>query len=194
MTEKATTKTTRRNVGEIIQRERVYYIRYYGLRGRRRLESTHSDDRNEAEKLLRKRLSAKDGGVLPEAAIGSLTLKEATDDLIADYETNKRKSLRDVQGKITMHLLPFFGERRKMTSIGTPEIRRFFADRQSEERDDDGKVTKPIYRRYAIVDEAMLRETAARLDAWMAGPPAAPSTATVTALHRGSRLRGRVTG
>ena len=194
MTEKATTKTTRRNVGEIIQRGRVYYIRYYDLRGRRRLESTHSDDRNEAEKLLRKRLSAKDGGVLPEAAIGSLTLKEATDDLISDYKTNKRKSLRDVQGKITMHLLPFFGERRKMTSIGTPEIRRFIADRQSEERDDDGKVTKPIYRRYAIVDEAMQRETAARLDAWMAGPPAAPSMATVTALHRGSRLRGRVTG
>ena len=41
-----------------------------------------------------------------------------------------------------MHLLPFFGERRKMTSIGTPEIRRFIADRQSEERDDDGKITK----------------------------------------------------
>ena len=34
-----------------------------------------------------------------------MTLKEATDDLIADYKTNKRKSLRDVQGKITMHLL-----------------------------------------------------------------------------------------
>jgi hypothetical protein len=66
-----------------------------------------------------KRLSAKDAGVLPEAAIGSLTLKEATDDLIADYKTNKRKSLRDVQGKITMHLLPFFGERRRMVSIGT---------------------------------------------------------------------------
>ena len=41
-----------------------------------------------------------------------------------------------------MHLLPFLGERRKMTSIGTPEIRRFIADRQSEERDDDGKITK----------------------------------------------------
>jgi len=30
----------------------------------------------------------------------------------------------------------------------------------------------------AIVDEAMQREAAARLDAWMAAPPAAPSTAT----------------
>jgi integrase len=57
-----------------------------------------------------------------------------------------------------------------------------------------GHKTESIYRRKAIVDEAMQREAAARLDAWMAAPPAAPSTATVTALRRGSRLRGRVTG
>ena len=57
-----------------------------------------------------------------------------------------------------------------------------------------GARQESIYRRYAIVDKAMQREAAARLDAWMAAPPAAPSTATVTALRRGSRLRGRVTG
>jgi integrase len=57
-----------------------------------------------------------------------------------------------------------------------------------------GHKTESIYRRYAIVDEAMQREAAARLDAWMAAPPAAPSTATVTALRRSSRLRDRVTG
>jgi integrase len=57
-----------------------------------------------------------------------------------------------------------------------------------------GHKTESIYRRYAIVDEAMQREAAARLDAWVAAPPAAASTATVTALRRGSRLRGRVTG
>jgi hypothetical protein len=34
-----------------------------------------------------------------------------------------------------------------------------------------------------LLGEAMQREAAARLDAWMATPPAAPSTATVTALH-----------
>ena len=128
---KRETKTqTRRNVGEIILRGQIYYIRYYDGRGRRRLETTRSTKREDAEKQLRKRLSAKDAGVLPEAAIGSLTLKEATDDLIADYKTNARKSLRDVQGKITMHLLPFFGERRRMVSIGTPEIRRFIDERQ----------------------------------------------------------------
>jgi integrase len=142
MTEKATSKTTRRNVGEIIKRGSIFYIRYYDGRGRRRLETTRSTKREDAEKQLRKRLGAKDAGVLPEAAIGSLTLREATDDLIADYKTNKRKSLRDVQGKITMHLLPFFGERRRMVTIGTPDIRRFIAERQREDTDADGKITK----------------------------------------------------
>jgi hypothetical protein len=103
---------------------------YYDGRGRRRFETTKSAKHEDAEKLLRKRLSAKDAGVLPEAAIGSLTLKDATDDLIADYKTNARKSLRDVEGKIAMHLLPFFGDRRRMVSIGTPEIRQFIAERQ----------------------------------------------------------------
>jgi hypothetical protein len=53
-----------------------------------------------------------------------------------------------------------------------------------------GHKTESIYRRYAIVDETMQREAAARLDAWVAAPPAAPSTATVTALRRGSRTPG----
>jgi len=57
-----------------------------------------------------------------------------------------------------------------------------------------GHKTESIYRRYAIVDEAMQREAAARLDAWTATPPAALSTATATVLRRGNRLRGRVTG
>jgi hypothetical protein len=56
-----------------------------------------------------------------------------------------------------------------------------------------GHKTESIYRRYAIVDEAMQREAAARLDAWVAAPPAAPSTTTVTALRRGNRLQRRVT-
>jgi len=56
-----------------------------------------------------------------------------------------------------------------------------------------GHKTDSIYRRYAIVDEAMQREAAARLDAWMAAPRAAPSTTTITALRKGSGLLGRVT-
>jgi hypothetical protein len=112
------------------RRGRIWYIRYYDGRGRRRLESTHSANRDDAEKLLRKRLSAKDHGVLPDAAIGTLTLKEATDDLIADYKTNGRRSLPEVKRKIELHLPPYFGERRRMTSITTAEIRAFTVARQ----------------------------------------------------------------
>ena len=121
---------SKRNVGEIIKRGRIFYIRYYDGRGRRRLETSKSTIHEDAEKMLRKRLSAKDAGVLPEAAIGSLTVKEATDDVIADYKTNGRKSLGDVQSKIRLHLLPFFGERRRMSSITTANVRAFIGERQ----------------------------------------------------------------
>ena len=47
-----------------------------------------------------------------------------------------------------------------------------------------GHKTESIYRRYAIVDEAMQREAAARLDAWVAAPTTAPSTASVSVLRR----------
>jgi len=41
-----------------------------------------------------------------------------------------------------------------------------------------GHKTESIYRRYAIVDEAMQREAAARLDPWVALPATAPTTST----------------
>lgn len=123
-------RATRRNVGEIIQRGQIFYIRYYDIRGRRWLETTKSTNRDDAEKQLRKRLTAKDAGVSPEAAVGKLTIKDATDDVITDYKTNARKSLRDVTAKTALHLLPFFGEKRRMNSITTADLRAFIAERQ----------------------------------------------------------------
>jgi hypothetical protein len=54
-----------------------------------------------------------------------------------------------------------------------------------------GHKTEPIYRRYPIVGEAMQREAAVRLDACLAAPRAASTTATVAALRRASRSRSR---
>ena len=114
MVEKTTNtkKVLRRNVGEIILRGSIWWVRYYDLRGLRRFESSTSTDREEAEKLLRKRLTTKDAGLHPEAAIGKLTIKDALADVENDYTTNGKKSLKDVQGKIRLHLLPFFAEQR----------------------------------------------------------------------------------
>jgi integrase len=139
----------KRETGELILRGRIWYIRYYDVHGRRRLETTKSTKQEEAEKTLRKRLSAKDAGVLPEAAIGKVTVREATDDVIADYKTNGRKSLGDVQRKVTLHLIPFFGERRRMTSVTTADIRKFIAERQ-----DAGASAAEINRELAVLRRA----------------------------------------
>ena len=131
-------KPVKRNVGEIILRGSIWWVRYYDLRGLRRFESSKSTDREEAEKLLRKRLTAKDAGLQPDAAIGKLTVKDALADVENDYKTNGKKSLKDVQGKIRLHLLPHFGEHRKMTTITTAALREFVATRQEAEASNAG--------------------------------------------------------
>lgn len=50
-----------------------------------------------------------------------------------------------------------------------------------------GHKTESIYRRYAIVDEAMQREAAARLDAWVKTPRPTAGTATVKSLRKTAR-------
>jgi hypothetical protein len=54
-----------------------------------------------------------------------------------------------------------------------------------------GHKTETIYRRYAIVDETMQREAAARLDAWVSA--ALPSMGTVAAFEKGKRLKRATT-
>jgi len=53
-----------------------------------------------------------------------------------------------------------------------------------------GHRTESIYRRYAMADEAMQREGAARLDAWEQTPQPAASTGTVTAFRTGRDQTG----
>lgn len=47
-----------------------------------------------------------------------------------------------------------------------------------------GHKTESIYRRYAIVDEAMQREAAARLDAFAVGPSRSAQTGALISLER----------
>ena len=55
-----------------------------------------------------------------------------------------------------------------------------------------GYKTESIYRRYAIVDEAMQREAAARLDAWVGAASPTSSAGTVATFERGKRLKSRL--
>lgn len=57
-----------------------------------------------------------------------------------------------------------------------------------------GHKTESIYRRYAIVDEAMQREAAARLDAWAGVSSSPSSTGTVAAFKKRKRLKTGIGG
>jgi hypothetical protein len=51
--------------------------------------------------------------------------------VINDYRTNGKRSLHDVQRRISKHLTPFFGGR-SMAAITTAEVRAYIATRQGE--------------------------------------------------------------
>src|SRR5712692_9346097 len=62
------------------------------------------------------------------AQVGKIRFEEAAEDLLNDYRTNKKRSLRTITHRIEKHLKPFFGGRR-MTAIGTA-LARVFVDRR----------------------------------------------------------------
>jgi len=55
--------------------------------------------------------------------------EQAVEDVINDFTTNGKRSLKVVQRRIAKHLTPFFGGRRLM-NITTADIRRYIAHRQ----------------------------------------------------------------
>jgi integrase len=64
------------------------------------------------------------------ASVGRVTFEEAAADLINEYTTNRRRSLRVVELRVKKHLTPVFSQRRLMT-ITTADVRAFTARRQA---------------------------------------------------------------
>jgi integrase len=125
-------------MGELRKRGDVWWIRYY-RNGKRHEESSHSDKKEVARDLLRRREGAIADGVPVTAKINRFRFEDAANDLITEYRVNKRQSLDELERRIEKHLKPFFGGWR-MASITTPNIRTYIAERQSAT-----EVTKKAY-------------------------------------------------
>ena len=125
-------------MGQIRKRGNKYQIRYY-RDGKRHEESSHSDKKEVARDLLRKREGAIADGVPVTAKINRFRFDEAARDLITEYKVNKRRSLDELERRIEKHLAPFFGSSR-MASITTSGIRTYIAERQSAT-----EITKKAY-------------------------------------------------
>jgi integrase len=120
-------------MGELKKRGRIWWIRYY-RDGRRYKESSRSHKESDARRLLRLREGDIERGLPVSAKIGRLRFEEAAQDLLNDYQTNGKRTLKDVERRIKLHLLPYFG-RRRMPAITTAGIRAYIAKRQSQARE-----------------------------------------------------------
>ncbi len=102
----------------------------YQVGGRPQCVSSGSEKKADAKRLLKAREGDVVRGVPITAPVGRGTFAEAAADLITDYTTNGRRSVRVVKLRLTKHLTPVFGQRRLMT-ITTADVRAFTARRQA---------------------------------------------------------------
>jgi integrase len=102
----------------------------YQVGGRPQCVSSHSDKKAEAKRLLKAREGDIVNGAPIAAHVGRVTFEDAAADLITDYTTNRRRSLRVVELRLRKHLTPVFGHRRLLT-ITTADVRAFTARRQA---------------------------------------------------------------
>ena len=103
----------------------------YQVRGRPVCVTSGSVKKEDAKKLLRQREHLVDSGAAVTAHQNRVTFADAAADLINDYITNQRRSLRAVQIRLTKHLTPYFGHRRLMT-ITTVDARAYTAHRLTQ--------------------------------------------------------------
>ena len=109
--------------------QRTWWIKYQ-VGGRPQCVSSHSEKKEDAKRLLKAREGDVVKGVPITASVGCDTFEDAAVDLVNDYTTNRRRSLRVVQLRLTKHLTPVFARRRLM-SITTADARAFTARRQA---------------------------------------------------------------
>jgi hypothetical protein len=111
-------------MGELRQRGRIWWIRYY-REGRRYEESSGSLRKGAAIDLLRIREGDGARGVPVTPRIGRLRFDDAVA-VVNDYRVNGKRTLEHVERRIRLHLLPFFGGRR-MATLTTSDVRAFIA-------------------------------------------------------------------
>jgi integrase len=118
-----------RGLGRIFKRGSVYWIAYYH-RGKEYRESSESENESQARKLLKKRLGEMGSGKLVGPVEEKVTFEEMAEDLLRDYEVNKRKAIKIVEYPIN-HLRKSFALD-KALDITTDRINVHIVRRQEE--------------------------------------------------------------
>jgi integrase len=117
-----------RGLGRTFKRGAVWWVAYY-YRGEEKRESSGSDKESDARKLLKKRLGEIGRGRLIGPSEEKVTFEDLEADLIRDYKTNAKKSLRSAKLS-ARHLSEFFRMSRAI-DITTDRVRAYIAQRQA---------------------------------------------------------------
>jgi integrase len=134
-------------MGSTYKRGNIWWISYY-RDGFQMRESSDSASQAEAKRLLSLREADIAKGIPVTPRIGRLTFSELAEDLIMDYKVNERRSLRDLEARLNLHILPAFGNRRA-SAITTADINAF-----KEQRREAGASNAEINRELAAVKRA----------------------------------------
>jgi len=133
-----------------VRESRIWWIKYYKY-GRPLRETSESEKRVVAERLLRRRLGEIEAGLsAPQAVARRLRYENLRETLLFDYKSNNRKSLlKRTDGTEYICGLPdldeFFAKSR-IADIETPRIREFI-----DKRRDDGAPNATINRSVALL-------------------------------------------
>jgi hypothetical protein len=98
-------------MGQLRLRFNKWWMRYY-VNGRRIEESSGTDKKHEATRIMKEREGAVAKGETVDPRARRITFDQAAADVVTDYRTNGKRSIKDAERRIKLHLTPFFGHRR----------------------------------------------------------------------------------
>ena len=134
-------------MGELRQRGRIWWLRYY-RDGRRFEESSGTDKYEKAKSLLKEREGDVAKGVPFSPSMGRLRFEDCHGGPRDRYTVNKRDSLDHLKRRIKLHLTPWFAGRR-MTRLTSADINAYVLHRQTA-----GAAAASINRELAILKRA----------------------------------------
>ena len=123
-------KRTYRDKNNKLRKTNVWWIQYY-RNGVQMRESAETVSHADAKKLLARKEADIAKGIVVKPRAGRLTFEEIAADVMNDYKANGYRSLRDLEARLRLHILPFFGSCRT-SAIETSDIRAFITQRQEE--------------------------------------------------------------
>lgn len=113
-------------MGSIYRRKHTYWVKYY-KNGKPYFESSRSDKREVAERLLKLREGEIALGKIPGVIFDRITFDELSDDFLVEYSINQKKTIVKAE-RCVGYLKKEFGGA-KATNITTPQIRRYIQGR-----------------------------------------------------------------